>query len=208
MIERQNEFDRQLERLLQAEYHTAAKKTREEFTAMLEPLRKKLEALKPITNDHSRGHLSFVIVIQSELVPVETMMERLEFQNKPGIISMHPVNPEQFAPISNVQIPDAPAYLQIDIDRGDDLRNIAPEQALGTIKTRSRSPLTIDEGLAILTHHPEFLIKNHCFSMLGSRCGDRRVPALWISERQAKLGWCWDGNPHTWLGSASAGARV
>ena len=35
-----------------------------------------------------------------------------------------------------------------------------------------------------------------------------RVPALWISERAPKLGWCWDGNPHTWLGLASAGRRV
>ena len=31
---------------------------------------------------------------------------------------------------------------------------------------------------------------------------------MWISERAPKLGWCWDGNPHTWLGIASAGARV
>ena len=37
---------------------------------------------------------------------------------------------------------------------------------------------------------------------------DRRVPALWISEQAPKLGWCWDGNPHSWLGLASAGSRV
>jgi hypothetical protein len=34
------------------------------------------------------------------------------------------------------------------------------------------------------------------------------VPAVWISERRAKLGWCWDRNPHTWLGAASATGRV
>jgi hypothetical protein len=34
------------------------------------------------------------------------------------------------------------------------------------------------------------------------------VPAFWISERAPKLGWCWDGNPHTWLGVASAGVRT
>ncbi|MFD8334700.1 DUF5701 family protein [Streptomyces solisilvae] len=22
------------------------------------------------------------------------------------------------------------------------------------------------------------------------------------------LGWCWEGNPHTWLGMASAGTRT
>jgi hypothetical protein len=26
--------------------------------------------------------------------------------------------------------------------------------------------------------------------------------------KQANLGWCWDGNPHTWLGSASCKTRI
>ncbi|WP_371413026.1 DUF5701 family protein [Thiomonas sp. X19] len=55
---------------------------------------------------------------------------------------------------------------------------------------------------------PDFLQPNHCFSMLASRCGDKRVPALWLSESRPKLGWCWAGNPHTWLGSASCANRV
>jgi len=32
-------------------------------------------------------------------------------------------------------------------------------------------------------------------------------PAIWISRGAPKLGWCWQRNPHTWLGMASAGAR-
>ncbi|MFG3335488.1 DUF5701 family protein [Streptomyces tendae] len=46
-----------------------------------------------------------------------------------------------------------------------------------------------------------------CFSLGGSRCGDRRVPAIWVSKRAPKPGRCWEGNPHTWLGMAAAGAR-
>ena len=34
------------------------------------------------------------------------------------------------------------------------------------------------------------------------------VPAIWISNRAPKLGWCWAGNPHTWLGSASCSDRA
>lgn len=30
----------------------------------------------------------------------------------------------------------------------------------------------------------------------------------WISANVPKLGWCWDGNPHTWLGVASATTRI
>jgi hypothetical protein len=43
---------------------------------------------------------------------------------------------------------------------------------------------------------------------MGSRAGNQRVPAVWISERRPKVGWCWDRNPHTWLGAASAGGRT
>jgi hypothetical protein len=42
----------------------------------------------------------------------------------------------------------------------------------------------------------------------GGPDGDRRVLALWISGGAPKLGWCWDGNPHDWLGVASAGGRL
>ena len=67
---------------------------------------------------------------------------------------------------------------------------------------------TIDEGIAVVTHAPELLEQNRCFMLSGSRRPDRRVPAMWISERAPKLGWCWDGNPHSWLGVASATRRV
>jgi hypothetical protein len=73
---------------------------------------------------------------------------------------------------------------------------------------RGRTPLTIDEGIAVVAHAPYLLEKNKCFMLSGSRRSDRRVPAMWISEGAPKLGWCWDGNPHSWLGVASAGGRV
>jgi hypothetical protein len=47
---------------------------------------------------------------------------------------------------------------------------------------------------------------------------DSRTPALWLSngsgrdgtERRGapKVGWCWAGNRHTWLGFASAAGRT
>ncbi len=76
------------------------------------------------------------------------------------------------------------------------------------IKKQNRSPLTIDEGIAVITHYPDILRKNNGFSLLGSRCGNRRVTALWMSKHQPKLGWCWAGNPHTWLGWANCSGRV
>jgi len=100
--------------------------------------------------------------------------------------------------------------LLLDIDRGKETINIRPADAFVIINEKARSPLTIDEGVALITHFPEFLKKNNCFSLLASRCpGNKRVPAIWINaQKQANLGWCWDGNPHAWLGSVSCQQRI
>jgi len=55
---------------------------------------------------------------------------------------------------------------------------------------------------------PDALHARTAYSLLASRMGDQRVPALWMSYGAPRLGWCWDRNPHTWLGSASAAARI
>jgi hypothetical protein len=65
----------------------------------------------------------------------------------------------------------------------------------------------VAEGLSLLVSDPGVLRARNCFSLLGSRCGDKRVPALWVSERRPRLGWCYQGAPHTWLGTASCGGR-
>src|SRR5215211_1153679 len=113
-----------------------------------------------------------------------------------------------FEPLDEVTLPDGAAYLMVDLETGADTRNVTPDAALETINRRGRSPLTVDEGVALLTHHPEAVARNAGFSLLGSRCGDRRVTAMWISKGHPKLGWCWAGNPHTWLGSASCAGRL
>lgn len=115
---------------------------------------------------------------------------------------------ERFQPIDGIGIPGDFAYLATDIDTGKATLNVTPDDALESIKKARRSPLTLDEGIALVNQFPDVLKTRNCFSMLGSRCGDRRVTALWISRGSPRLGWCWAGNPHTWLGSASCSARL
>jgi hypothetical protein len=204
----EKEFDRQLETLLQKDYPTLLGMPEKKFKKELEPLKAKLSEVSDAEVDLEQGKLPFVIVVQSKLLKADEAMARLNFYGKPGVISMYPRKPEDFKIIEGVIVPEGLAYLLTDIDRGKAFLNVIPETALKTIKQEKRSPLTINEGIAVLTHYPEFLKKNNCFSLLASRHTDQRVPALWISEKRPKLGWCWDRNPHTWLGSASCKARV
>jgi hypothetical protein len=207
-LDPRQEFDRQVANLLSKGYPALAGISEEEFVGLIDPLREHAARLGVSDHAPADGRISFVIVVKSELVSVDDALSAVDFKGRPGIISMHPAQPDDFRPIDAVLIPDAPAYMLADIDRGKDTLNVAPDAALETITARGRSPLTIDEGIAILTQYPEFLKKNNCFSLLASRRGDRRVPALWISEGRPKLGWCWAGNPHTWLGSASCSKRI
>jgi hypothetical protein len=113
----------------------------------------------------------------------------------------------RFRPLPELDIPTGP-YLLLDVDPGADTLNVPPSEALPRITAAGRSPLTIAEGLAVLVSDPGVLRGRNCFSLLGSRAGDKRVPALWVSARRPRLGWCYQGAPHTWLGSASCAGRL
>jgi hypothetical protein len=124
-----------------------------------------------------------------------------------GFVGMDPTNPADYRPIAEVDVPDVPAYRLVDFDPGTEFFDVTPDDALPRILARGRSPLTIDEGIAVLIHRPDVL-QESAFSLLGSRRGDRRVPALWISGGRPRLGWCWAGAPHSWLGAASCAGRA
>jgi hypothetical protein len=144
-------------------------------------------------------------------------MAAIELGGKAGFVSADLADWDRFRPIEGVDVPGAP-YRLAGVERGDEYLNWSPDEALPEIEMRGRTPLTIAEGIALVTARPDLLEPNKCFMLLGSRCGDRRVPALWISggtgkdgrdrKGAAKLGWCWAGNRHTWLGHASVAARV
>ena len=200
-----SEFDRQVDTLILRGYPKLAGLQEHVFLRQMSPLEERLPGLSASGEE---GHIAFVIVVGSELVPPDKAMPLVELGGEAGFTTMEADDLEQFTSVKSVKRPDGPAYLVGDVDTGRGTLNVRPDEAIQTIARESRSPLTIDEGVALITHHPEVLKTRNCFSMLGSRCGDRRVTAMWISEGRPRLGWCWAGNRHTWLGSASCLSRA
>jgi hypothetical protein len=134
-----------------------------------------------------------VLTLSREVVPVALAAARVERRGRPivlGQLTPDDLDLDTFVPIDVVKLPDAPAYLAIEIDLGEASRNVRPEDALRDILAAGRSPLTLDEGIALVLQQPEVATRNWGFSMAGSRPGDQRVPAFWISEGRPKLGWC------------------
>ncbi|GAB2618139.1 DUF5701 family protein [Streptomyces capparidis] len=208
------EFDRQVRNLTELGYPALAGVDPAEFDAMLSPLRDLAATTGPAPYDPydpESGRVPFLLVVTREVAPVEQAMQRttLHGRDKPGFVdhSFEPGSLERFVATEATALPDPRAYLLFDVERGEEFCGAVPSDAMDAIAGRGRNLLTIEEGIALITHFPWILVKNKCFSLGGSRSGDRRVPAIWISRNTPKLGWCWQGNPHTWLGMASAGAR-
>jgi hypothetical protein len=139
-------------------------------------------------------------------LPVVEVLGAVHAVGGAGFTTMEPDDLAGFRPLPELGIPSTP-YLMVDVDPGPDTLNQTPAEVLPRIAAAGRSPLTIAEGLSVLVSDPGVLRSRNCFSLLGSRAGDKRVPALWVSARRPRLGWCYQGAPHTWLGSASCGGR-
>jgi hypothetical protein len=175
---------------------------------LVEPLRERADSL---AGADTASTVPVVLVVTRDVVsPYDTVpLLHLDGGSKPGRVDRNhgEGDLDGYHPVDGCE-PPASAYLLVGVERGEEFCNVRPEDATRTIRERDHTPLTIDEGIALVTQVPPVLEKNKCFMLAGSRRHDRRVPALWISERAPKLGWCWDGNPHTWLGTASAGSRL
>lgn len=165
-----------------------------------------------------------LLVVHPSGAPAAGLASLLQRGGKHGFVVVDMQDIDDFAPIEQIELPCSPLYLVHDVDRGDQMTNWSPDEALPAIAAAGRTPLTIGEGIQWVLQQPQALERNHCFMTIGSRLRkpngalDARTPALWISNgtgrdgaanRNApKVGWCWAGNRHTWLGFASTTLRT
>ncbi|WP_203338256.1 DUF5701 family protein [Nocardioides limicola] len=200
----------QIDRLVSLGYPALTGRDEAGFRDLLAPL----ATLAPPADKLRPGHAPYVVVVEVDPYDAVPLLRlpagpRARKPMPPGVVDRNhgPGDLHGYRPLPELAVPASP-YLLVDVERGEEFCDVRPEEALPVIRSRGRTPLTIAEGIALITQRPDLLEKNKCFMLSGSRRGDRRVPALWIADRAPKLGWCWDGNPHTWLGVASTAARV
>ncbi|GGT80627.1 MULTISPECIES: DUF5701 family protein [Streptomyces] len=163
-----------------------------------------------------------LLAVHPDRVPASALAPLLRREDKPGFVVIDMPDVDSFAPVG-IELPDAPFYLVTGLDRGDHMANWSPEEALPALTKEERTPLVLSEGIHWVLQQPAVLERNRCFMTIGSRLRkangtlDARTPAIWISngtgrdgrERRnaPKVGWCWWGNRHTWLGFGSATGR-
>ncbi|MFJ8441380.1 DUF5701 family protein [Kitasatospora griseola] len=164
-----------------------------------------------------------LLAVHPDRAPASVLAPLLRRDGRPGFVVVDMPDVDAFAPLDTIELPDAPLYLLTGLDRGDRMANWSPDEALPALAAEDRTPLLLTEGIHWVLQQPEVLARSHCFMTIGSRLRrpngtfDARIPAIWISngtgrdgrERRnaPKVGWCWAGNRHTWLGFASATGR-
>ena len=201
------EFERQVETITGKEYAEAAGMKPAEYKKMFEPLKERIREIAQREKEMKEGHIPFVIVIKNDVIGGEKAMPLVELEDKKGYTNMSADEIKNFKPIEGVKIPNGKAYLAVDIETGKTSLGKTPDEAIKNIKSEDRSPLTLEEGVALITHHPEIL-KDHYVWMPGSRHGDGRVASLWLSEGKPLLNWYWAYDSSAGWGSASCGSRV
>ena len=164
-----------------------------------------------------------LLVVHPDRAPASALAPLLDLAGRPGFVVADLTDVDRFGPIGDVTLPEGPVYAVAGLERGDEMANWSPDEALPALTAAGRTPLTLGEGIHWVLQVPAVLDRNHCFMTIGSRLRrpdgrlDARPPAIWISngtgrdgpERRhaPKVGWCWAGNRHTWLGFGSASDR-
>jgi hypothetical protein len=199
-----DELDRQTARLTELDYPS-------EIRSYVDPLHALLDDLLDDLPAAPAGDYPLLLVVTAALVPTVSAVERTSVRGRPGWTDMHD-ELATYRTIDGVEVPSSPVYLLLDVSTGPETLDVRPDDALPVIRSAGRTPLTVDEGVALLTQFPSVFADHHAFQAVGTRSPvapyTKRVPSLWVSKGAPRLGWCWAGNPHTWLGSASAARRV
>ncbi|MCI1218178.1 DUF5701 family protein [Bifidobacterium crudilactis] len=199
MSKASQEAQRQLDRIVALGYPDVADISAASFRALAKPLIQALER-------HDLGE-SILLVPTRELVSPESLISRTSINRMAGFTTMPPRDIISFLPQDGFEPPEGPFYLVIEPHTGTAYVNREPDVARKLIDSDDRLPLTLEEGLAIATQHPEWLREKNGFNLLGSRSADGRVPSIWMSQNAPRLGSVWPNSKHTWLGNAYCRAR-
>lgn len=145
-------------------------------------------------------HIQFLPVIPNSSLSIEKQMEMVQNGIMKGKSYLESSNITTV-----VQTPKEPYYI-FDVEDGTATLGTAPQGAVKQFTEHNRSPLTAEEGIALVLHYP-VILRHHYINLPGSRHGDDEVTALWLSGGKPKLNWDWAYDSAAKWGSASCGSR-
>src|SRR5215207_8313147 len=148
------EFDRQISTLLTAGYPAVSAMSAAALRDLLEPLREPVLAVAE--GGPEPGRMPFLLV---PVLPPALTMPLTALAGRPGQVSRLLPDLDRFTPLPDLQVPAAGAYALLGVERGEEFCGRVPTEALAEIAGRGRTPLTVAEGVALVTQFPAALAK-------------------------------------------------
>jgi hypothetical protein len=118
---------------------------------------------KDTTTDESR--IPILVVVPHTIVPLSYQLEMIR-ESINDVQLEHLIKPEWFENAKGVSTPDRP-YILLDVETGYAMKNTPPKKCVQRFRDAGRFALTVDEGVALISHFPEVL-KSHWIDLPGS----------------------------------------
>jgi hypothetical protein len=158
-------FTKQTGRIIERKFHVIAGLSESDF------INRHLMSLKQLLIQYYEGaefkenRIPFLIVVPHTIVPLSYQLKTIR-ESIGDTRWEYVIQPEWFKNAEGVATPEIP-YLLLDVDTGYALRNTRPKKCVEIFTAEGRFALTIDEGLALITHFPEVL-ESHWIDLPGS----------------------------------------
>ncbi|MBI2633163.1 MAG: hypothetical protein HYW78_02110, partial [Parcubacteria group bacterium] len=201
----EKEFNRQVDTLVNKGFPVLTNRKEHEFREIFTPLRKHLRQLS--REKFPEGHIPFIIVPSEKLLSLEKKIPLMEVEGKRGAIDRDFLDLPELKTIDGLKILRLMAYLIIDIENGKTMLGKSADEAVNQFKIEGRSPLTVEEGVALVFYYPEIL-KDHNIDLPSSCFSDDKFAYLWLSMNKLELSWGRAKNSSKRWGSASCSRRI
>lgn len=189
-------FEEQVRKLIEKGYPALLSLSEADFRAKLESLwQDKKGEIEPLHFSQD-SEIPFLLVIKTG-----DLAKRLELVGKTELDLGQIKDKEETA--------RSDFYFLLDVEDGRGEVAKSPAESLKRFAKSGRHALTLDESLALITHHPEIL-NDHYLISAGTFIvkGGEDLPLLWLLDDKPELHYAWFGIAHGHYGSASCSARV
>jgi hypothetical protein len=158
-------FAKQISTITERKFHISTGLSESDFVSRhIMPL-KQLLAKNIKDTQIEESHIPILIVVPNTVVPLSYQLERIR-ENLNDIQLDHIIKPEWFENAKGVSTPDKP-YLILDVETGYAMKNTTPKKCVKNFNDEGRFALTVDEGIALISHFPEVL-ESHWVDLPGS----------------------------------------
>jgi hypothetical protein len=158
-------FAQQINTIIERKFHIPTGLSDNDFiNRFIMPLKQLL-----VKNDKDtkieESRIPILVVVPHTIVPLSYQLERIR-ESINDIQLEHIIKPEWFENAQGVSTPDKP-YLLVDVETGYAMKNITPKKCVQSFRDAGRFALTLDEGIALISHFPEVL-ESHWVDLPGS----------------------------------------